>query len=198
MKTILFEFLWNNIGSWNGKTAGQEKKYYIKRTVSKAQDPEDKLDDEYFIYDFGDGWTAGVKSKKVSAREAGKAMRQSAGFQGYEWMVSEILKYGRILTRDERHAVEAAEKAECERENEKRAEKREAYEREYRRYKILYKGGVRCPRCESIGFVTDGADAPIVACQSCGYTIIESQPYSDAEAKELLKRREALYGKTHQ
>lgn len=110
MKTILFEFLWNNIGSWNGKTAGQDKKYYIRRTVYKEQDPKNKLDHGYFVYDFGDGWTAGVRTRRMSSQEAKRFMRKSAGFQGYDWMVSEILKYGRILTREERRKMEAAKK----------------------------------------------------------------------------------------
>lgn len=168
MKTILFEFLWNNIGSWNGKTAGQDKKYYIRRQVSKEQDPENKLDNGYFIYDFGDGWTAGVSSKRVSAREAQKAMRQSAGFHGYDWMVDEILKHGRILTRDERRAVESEERK---REAEKQAEQ----EREYQRYKRLYKDGVLCPRCEHMGFARLRRNGAIVECSTCGHTIIGSQ-----------------------
>lgn len=190
MKTILFEFRWNNIGSWNGKTAGQDKKYYIRRQVSKEQDPESKLDDGYFIYDFGDGWTAGVSSKRVSAREAQKAMRQSAGFHGCDWMVDEILKHGRILTRDERRAVESEERK-------REAEKRAAQEREYQRYERLYKDGVMCPRCEHMGFARHGKNGAEVVCSMCGYTIIGSQPaYDSAEMDKLIERWEVmLYGR---
>lgn len=104
-KTILFELTMPNVNTWNGHWSGEGKRYYSRRTVKAAQDPENKLDSGYFYYNFGDGWGAGVITKRVTAAEANRAMKKSAGFQGYDWMIDEILTYGKILTRKERHEL---------------------------------------------------------------------------------------------
>lgn len=51
----------------------------------------EKLDKHYFIHDFGDGWRASVRVDIVTAAEAQKARKNSAGFAGYDWLIKNIL-----------------------------------------------------------------------------------------------------------
>ena len=83
-----------NVGSWNGKWTGRDNIYFISR---KNRKKEAELDGKYFRYDFGDGWCAGIKCKKMTAQEANKLRRKSKGFCGYEWMVKSILENGKII-----------------------------------------------------------------------------------------------------
>jgi len=79
--------------SWNGVDTGKRDDYFIFRKVDKEKAKE--IVGKSFDYDFGDGWRASIS---VTENKRSK----SAGFRGYDWMVSEILKHGRILTREER------------------------------------------------------------------------------------------------
>ena len=97
---LLFTLSMPNVGSWNGKWTGEGRTYCRSRKVSR--DKEKELDGKSFYYDFGDGWCANVSVKKVYANEAGKAMRKSMGFCGYEWMINEIVTLGKIKTLKER------------------------------------------------------------------------------------------------
>lgn len=104
--TISFELTMPNVGSWNGKWIGADKKYYHIVSLNKVQK---QLVTELinslktsFYYDFGDGWGANVKMELVDAKEAARRRKNSKGFAGYEWMCREILQHGRILTLAER------------------------------------------------------------------------------------------------
>jgi hypothetical protein len=58
------------------------------------------LAEKSFFYNFGDGWTACIDVKKSeSAEMTRKAKKQSAGFCGYDWMVTDILCYQQIKGR---------------------------------------------------------------------------------------------------
>lgn len=97
---LSFELTMPNVGSWNGKWSGAAKKYYKHRTVGVQQirqllGPDKKR--RSFYYNFGDGWGANVFVEQVSAREKSRRERVSAGFYGYEWMISSILEFGKIL-----------------------------------------------------------------------------------------------------
>lgn len=107
---LSFELSMPNVGSWNGRWTGEGEKYYKHRKVSKA-DGEKILDGkerQSWYYNFGDGWGASVSVVQVSASEKNKRERISVGFSTYEWMIEEILKYGRILERQERKEMRDA------------------------------------------------------------------------------------------
>ena len=95
---LRFELTFPNVGSWNGKHAGKKDNCYL--FIRLPQDKAETLSGKYFHYDFGDGWSAGVYATKAPKSK-------TAGFRGYDWMVSEIVEYGRILKRAERHEMKA-------------------------------------------------------------------------------------------
>lgn len=96
-----------NVNSWNGKWTGADKKYYRIEGFTSSKNKErihELLDGKTWnswYYDFGDGWGASIKMEIVEAAEARKRQKQSAGFCGYEWMITSILKYGKIYASDE-------------------------------------------------------------------------------------------------
>jgi len=101
---LSFELTMPNVGSCNGQWTGGSKKYYRHKTVSK-KDAEKILSNKErnsWYYNFGDGWGANVSVEKVLSTEKNKRERNSKGFAGYDWMIDEIIKYGRILERNER------------------------------------------------------------------------------------------------
>jgi len=104
---LSFELTMPNVGSWNEQWNGQGSKYYKHRKVSKAEGEKilDGKEQQSWYYNFGDGWGASVSVVKVSASEKNKRERISAGFLYYDWMIDEILKYGRILERQERQEM---------------------------------------------------------------------------------------------
>ena len=90
--------------SWNGKWSGEGRFYCIvKRYRGKESVLENVDKGKSHYYNFGDGWGALVKIKNISADEAKVYRKGSMGFLSYSWMVDEIEKYGRILTKEERH-----------------------------------------------------------------------------------------------
>jgi hypothetical protein len=108
---LSFELTMPNVGSWNGQWTGKSSKYFRHINVSK-QEAEKILDGKqrnYWYYNFGDGWGASVSVVKVLSGEKNKRERISKGFAGYDWMIDEILKYGRILERQERQEMRKQE-----------------------------------------------------------------------------------------
>ena len=104
---LSFELKMPNVGSWNGQWTGHGSKYYRHRNVSKHE--AEKIlagkESNSWYYNFGDGWGASVSVEKVLAGEKNKRERISKGFGGYDWMIDEILKHGRILERQERQEM---------------------------------------------------------------------------------------------
>lgn len=96
---LRFELTMPNVGSWNGVDTGRKAGCFIFKNLPKKQVEE--LNNKSFYYNFGDGWGANVRCEK--ARRS-----KTEGFRGYDWMVSEILKYGKILERSERHSMRDA------------------------------------------------------------------------------------------
>jgi hypothetical protein len=84
--------------SWNNKWSGEGKLYALVRNIPKAR-AEEILEIGYFHYSFGDGWAAGVDLKQIDCKQAEKIRRKSQGFCGYEWMIDEIVRYGKIYGR---------------------------------------------------------------------------------------------------
>lgn len=89
-----------NNNSWNRKWSGQGKCYAVIRNVGKSKASQAKAaklaEEKSFRYDFGDGWTAAVEVRQVDNNEARQLRRQTLGFQGYDWMVSDIILHGNI------------------------------------------------------------------------------------------------------
>ena len=106
MIILSFELTMPNVGSWNGKWTGANKKYFVVRKLSnKAFAAKEYLKDltpphgyTSFYYNFGDGWGANVHVERVTSSEAAKRRKMSAGFCGYEWMIDSILMRGKITT----------------------------------------------------------------------------------------------------
>jgi len=104
MKTLSFELTMPNVGSWNGKWTGDNKRYFVIRQVTNdffKGRIEPLLDGKVFqnfYYNFGDGWGANVHIEIIDSKEGRKRLKNSAGFCGYEWMVNSIMKYGKITT----------------------------------------------------------------------------------------------------
>lgn len=114
MKTLLFEYGHKTIGSHNGKWGGQTLVFAKSKRLYKEQEQflqskgiSTNLGDQTtFFHDFGDGWTAKVTMTVGRVRDFKEIMKQSKGFYGYDWMIDNILKYGRILTQEELKAEE--------------------------------------------------------------------------------------------
>jgi hypothetical protein len=107
MKTLSFELTMPNVGSWNGKWSGADKKYYIIKTISdkyfnKTLIPLLGEQNHYWYYNFGDGWGAGVQMQIITSSEAKVRRKNSKGFSGYDWMVDSIMRFGEILTESQR------------------------------------------------------------------------------------------------
>ena len=94
---IVFELTMTGVGSWNHKWTGENKKYL--RTRRESEVPKERWNRNY-EYSWDDGWTACVSVRKVDYREVRKMMKNSAGFYGYDWMISSIIRYGYITTKD--------------------------------------------------------------------------------------------------
>jgi hypothetical protein len=102
---ISFELTMPNVGSWNGKWTGSDRKYYVVKNVSKRylekQDyfkPLLENGNDSWYYNFGDGWGASVSVELVDSKTASKRRKLSKGFCGYEWMIQSIIYYGAIKT----------------------------------------------------------------------------------------------------
>lgn len=95
---ICFELTMPNVGSWNGKWTGADKKYYLFKTVSKDAGKTllENKDRNSWYHNFGDGWGALVSAEQVTSQEKRKLSKISSGFCGYDWMVDSILEHGEI------------------------------------------------------------------------------------------------------
>ncbi len=101
---ISFELTMPNRASWNGKWTNDGKKLWVVRKFKQKDEIVSSFDKpRSFYYNFGDGWGANVSTETVDRKTAKYRIKNSAGFSSYEWMVDEILKHGRILTREERN-----------------------------------------------------------------------------------------------
>lgn len=108
MTILSFELTMPNVGSWNGKWTGADKKYYVIKKFSDRffeSDLKKLLNGKpsaNFYYNFGDGWGANITMEPVTAKEASKRKKNSKGFYGYEWMVESIIMCGEIKTAQQR------------------------------------------------------------------------------------------------
>jgi hypothetical protein len=88
-----------NRGSWNGDWSGKEKNYVITK-VFRGRDAEALarvlVGNGSVYHNFSDGWGASISIKEVNAAQARKLRATSAGFCGYDWMVTSLAKKGVI------------------------------------------------------------------------------------------------------
>ena len=96
---ISFELSMPGNNAWNGRWSGEGNCYAVVKAFRKMPDTF-KLG--YYDYNFGDGWRAAVSVREITRGAAQKLGRQSRGFCGYDWMIDEIIKFGRIKTLAER------------------------------------------------------------------------------------------------
>lgn len=103
MKHLLFELIFPSIGSWNGKFTGANKKYYRTKSYTKDQESIYKkmLSKRKYTHNFCDGWVAQITIREIQSKEKKTYEKASAGFLGYEWMIADIEKYGRIRSQAE-------------------------------------------------------------------------------------------------
>jgi hypothetical protein len=94
---IAFILSMPNVGSWNGKWTASHNFHARVRKFTKSE-AEKILKKENYHYNFGDGWSANVKVKKVMAKEANQIRKNAKGFCGYEWMIDSIIDHGTIKT----------------------------------------------------------------------------------------------------
>jgi len=89
-----FQLSMPKVNTWNNKWSGEDKTHVLIREVS--EDIGKKLDNGVFTHNFGDGWMAQIDVMELSEKLAEKFKLESNGFAGYDWMVGNLIKYGRI------------------------------------------------------------------------------------------------------
>jgi len=96
---ISFELSMPNVGSWNGRWSGEDKRYIIRKSVRSEKDIKKAISlIGYHYYNFGDGWGAGITVKEIDSSESRKLEKyRKNGFCGYNWMVDSLWNYGEIL-----------------------------------------------------------------------------------------------------
>ena len=103
MTIISFELSMPNNNSWDGRWSGEGRCYARVKNLGRTKKAEAKatkiLSEGSYYYNFGDGWGASVSVQKVTAAEAAKIRRKSAGFCGYDWMIDSIMSYREILVK---------------------------------------------------------------------------------------------------
>ena len=107
---LVFTLSMPNNNSWNGKWSGADNYYAVVRSVGSAKKTVEKytpIVGKAFYYNFGDGWGASVCVRLAEKGEVRKIRAKSRGFCGYDWMVDEIMRHGRIMTLGEREGQAA-------------------------------------------------------------------------------------------
>lgn len=97
MKHLVFTLTMPHAASWNGRWSGEGGNYVrgAKFTdVAFKRLPKNLIGKHY--YHWSDGWEACVTVELVDAAEKRRRLKNSAGFAGYDWMITSILKYGEI------------------------------------------------------------------------------------------------------
>lgn len=93
---IIFLISMPNVGSWNGRWAGEGKLYAKSLDIRNKEKKEKLLSGSPYSYSWDDGWSAKIDVIEAEGNDAQKIMRKSNGFLGYDWMVDSIVKHGLI------------------------------------------------------------------------------------------------------
>lgn len=109
MTIICFELSMPNNNAWNGRWSGDGRCYARIKNLGHTKKAEAKaaklIAGSSYYYNFGDGWGASVSVREVTASEAAKIRRKSAGFCGYDWMIDSIMYYGEITIKPRGNAA---------------------------------------------------------------------------------------------
>lgn len=103
---VAFTLSMPGVNSCNGQWSGAGRCYAIVKsfTGKRAEAIKDTIVYKgYFTHTFSDGWMAAVTVEEVNRSAAAKLRRNSVGFNGYDWMVRDIIELGRIRTQEELH-----------------------------------------------------------------------------------------------
>lgn len=96
---VSFELSMPSSPSWNGRWSGEGRLYARVKNVGsskKAREKWEKLIGNH-SYHWKDGWAACVTVREVTSAAARKLRKDSLGFQGYDWMIDALGRYGRIV-----------------------------------------------------------------------------------------------------
>ena len=99
MTRVEFKLTMPGAASWNGKWSGDGRNHTLVHNVDDAE--VDRIDGRSWSYSWPDGWRAEVTARVV---KEGEILGASHGFNGYDWMVASILRYGEIYADHERPA----------------------------------------------------------------------------------------------
>lgn len=93
MKRLEFTLSMPGRASWDGRWSGEDRAYLLYKMVPDAVakrllGPDGK---SYWSHRWSDGWRAGIDARVM---KPGERRKKSAGFCGYDWMVSNILSHG--------------------------------------------------------------------------------------------------------
>lgn len=93
---VAFILTMPGVASWNGRWSGEGTLYAkLDGTLGKEKEAELVAGSPYH-YSWNDGWCARVEVRQVDRNEAARIRRRAKGFCGYDWMVTSIIKKGKI------------------------------------------------------------------------------------------------------
>lgn len=96
MTSVEFRLAMPGKASWDGKWSGDERNFVLLRDLDDGQAAQ--LDGRTWSYSWSDGWRAEVSARVVPV---GEIQKPSHGFDGYDWMIASILRYGKIYASHE-------------------------------------------------------------------------------------------------
>jgi len=94
MKTrVVFTLSMPSSPSWNGRWSGEGRNYNVVRSLSKSDMKNSGISGGMtrWYHRWDDGWCACIEA---SIMGKGERRPPSDGFNGYEWMVSNIIDHG--------------------------------------------------------------------------------------------------------
>lgn len=88
-RRVEFRLTMPGVASWDGKWSGEGRNYVIYETLSAAEIEHLSIPTSW-RYAWDDGWCAEVRARVM---EKGERKQKSDGFNGYDWMVRNILRW---------------------------------------------------------------------------------------------------------
>jgi len=88
---VEFRLTMPGIRSWNGKWSGEDQNLTVVRSLTPTEVQALELPNSW-RHHWKDGWCARVSARLM---EKGERRAKSDGFHGYEWIVQNVLLYGR-------------------------------------------------------------------------------------------------------
>ena len=89
-RRVEFRLTMSTVKSWDGRWSGEGCNYTLVRKLTPEQ--IDRFTSWTFHHHFSDGWVADVHVREM---QPGERTKKSDGFCGYEWMIDNVLEYGR-------------------------------------------------------------------------------------------------------